>query len=134
MQEGLTYEGLREVAKALAVIDHELLGELKLGLRKVGEVVEHEARRRFVAYKPDDPWAAQSAESFETRVRAGSASSALAVVGQRRRRSGQQQLRRSNWGGLQVKHALLPALGAMLGEASEVLEREVHQLLKRHGF
>lgn len=134
MSEAITYEGLRDVARALAVIDRDLLAQLKIGLTKVGDVIEADARRRFVAYKPDDPWAAKAAETLETRVRAGGAAEALVIVGQRRRSTREQQRRRPNWGGLQMKHALLPARAATIGEAADVLERQVHQLLQLHGF
>lgn len=135
MNDGtLTYEGLRDVAKSLAIIDRELLDRLKTGLRKVGEVIEVDASRRFVAYKPDDPWAGRSAESLETRVRPGGAAQALVMVGQRRRSTSDQPRRRPNWGSLQMKHALVPARTAMLHEASDVLEREVLTLMRAHGF
>lgn len=139
MTEVLEYEGLREVAQALAVIDRELLHELEQGLEHTGEVLREDATRRFVAYHPSGnpgPRSSfeRSAESFEVRVRAGGAATALVVVGQRRRSSRQQTMRRPNWGGLQVKHALLPARTATLEASAEILEREVHGLMRRHGF
>lgn len=129
----IDYEGLRQTLQALAVVDEQLSKTLKVGLRKSGEVIEIESRRRFVAYG-GTPWFEQSGESFETRVRAGGQATAIVVVGQRRRSTSDQLRRRPSWGGLQVKHGLLPGREARLAETAEILEREVASELRRHGF
>lgn len=130
----ITYEGLRELLQAFAITDRMLFEEMLVGLHKVGEVIRVDSRRRFVAYKADRPSFLQSAESFETRVRAGGAAQAIVFVGQRRRSSRDQLKRRPNYGGLQMKHAFLPARTAMLEVAAELLEREVVQPLVKLGF
>ncbi len=134
----ITYEGLRELAQALRVTDPEVFEALVVGLHKVGEVIRTGARQRFVTYGHEQQGHrhsfTESADTFETRVRAGGQAQALVHVGQRRRSSRIQQRRRPNYGGLQMKHALLPARTASLELAQELLEQEVHQLLVKHGF
>lgn len=137
MSEPIHYAGLRELAQAFAVIDREMLGNLVRWLEPVGGVVEREARRKFIQYGSDKGNPAsfvKSAESFETRVRAGGQALALVLVGQHRRSSRDVLRRRPNWGGLQMKHGLLPARAAKISEAAEILEVSVWRNLKARGF
>lgn len=130
----ITYEGLRELLQAFAITDRLLFEDLLVGLHKTGEVIRVAARHEFVAYGAGRPSFLQSAESFETRVRAGGAAHAIVFVGQRRRSSRDQLKRRPNYGGLQMKHGFLPARAAVLLEAEEVLVEEVMRPLKARGF
>ena len=135
----LRYEGLRELAQALRVVNHELFDALMVGLREVGEIVRKDARRRFVDYGiAQHPKRAVSfidaADGFDTLVRPNTSTMAIVSVQQKHRRSSDMPRRRANFGDLMMRHALLPARNAGLPEAEEVLDREVVALLARHGF
>lgn len=129
----IDYEGLRETLQALKVVDAELAKDVLVGMAASGEVIAVDARHRFVAYGHTE-WFERSADSFESRARPFGSAQALVVVGQRRRSSREQLKRRPNYGGLQVKHALLPARTAHIAEAAEILEATVGATLHRHGF
>ena len=135
----IRYEGLRELAQALRVVNEELFAALMVGLREVGEIVRKDARKRFINYGiAQHPKRAVSfvdaADGFDTLVRPNTSTMAIVSVTQKHRRSGDMPRRRSNFGDLMMRHALLPARDDGLPEAEEVLDREVVALLARNGF
>lgn len=135
----VTFEGLRGLAQALAVIDTDVLQQLESWLYPAGRVVEVDARRRFSAAGANrgpsraESWA-HSAESYETRVRVGGQALSLVVVAQRRRSSRTQQKRRPNYGGLQMRYGLLPARAEQIGVVEQIMERHVAGNLRKHGL
>lgn len=119
----LEYTGLRELIKALKLIDLNVVGELKEALAEVGEEVRKEAQQLF------EPYDRYSAQGFETRVRPGG--EALVVVGQKLKKTTGTN---PSWGALQMTEALLPARQLKYAEAAVILEQKVGGLLLRHGF
>src|SRR6476646_12125190 len=94
----IQYEGLRELARALKVIQPEILPELRKDLREVGYVVRDDARARF------KPYSEYSAMGFRVGVSLLSPSAAYVTISQRRKRvTG----KRPDWGALQITKALL---------------------------
>ncbi len=136
---GLRYEGLRELAQALRTINYELYAEVVAGLREVGEVIRKDARNRFVTYGAGGSEAraatfVQAADGFQTLVRPNTSTMAIVSVSQTRRRTGDLPRRRSNFGDLMMRKALLPARGESMDEAAAVMEAAVGGLLAKHGF
>lgn len=133
------YEGLRELAQALRIVDRSLFDVMVGGLREVGEIIRRDARSRFVDYGSDggEGRAAsfvKAADGFQTLVRVNTSTMALVSVGQTRRRSTDLLRRRSNFGDLMMRHALLPARGESMELAATTLENTVGVLLTEHGF
>lgn len=121
----IQYEGLRELARALKVIQPEILPELRKDLREVGYVVRDDARARFM------PYSQKSAMGFRVGVSLLSSSSAYVTISQRNKRvTG----KRPDFGALQITKALLPAREAKQDEAAEILENGAVKLLRSHGF
>lgn len=137
------YEGLRELAQALRVTSVELYGEMVAGLAEAGDVIRRAARSDFIVYGAStgsgfgDARAAgfvRAADGFQTLVRTNTSTMALVSVAQTRRRTPVMQMRRSNFGDLMMRHALLPARGSHMEEAAAIVDRRVGGLLERHGF
>ena len=131
---GVRYEGLRELAQALRIVNAELYAALVAGLGKAGDVVRADAEGKFVSWGAGRPGVEQAAEGFRVLVRPTTSTMALVSVGQSLRRSSDLPRRRSNFGGLQMTEGLLPARDEKLPEVVAVLDGEVSTLLRSHGF
>lgn len=131
------YEGLRELVQALRATSLELYGAVVDGLRRGGEVVRKDASNRFREYgaglgRPDG--FIRAADGFKTQVRPNTSTMALVSVGQTLRRTPDLPRRRSNFGALQMRHALVPARDQDMAQVAAVVETEVAGLLHKHGF
>lgn len=110
--------GLKEFQRALAKTSP---GDLRKGLnreiRQAGQVVADDARARFSGISP------RSAAGFRPRTKGYG----RAVVEQRLRRT---TGKRGDYGALQMRRALLPALGAKRNEVLRNLEEMLDRLLR----
>lgn len=108
MAGAVRVKGLRELNRALRKSSSEVKKGLRKELRQAAEIVAGEARRRFARID------ARSAGGMRPRVRAGGA-----VVEQRRRRvTG----KRPDYGALQMREALVPALESKRDEVERHIE------------
>jgi len=145
----LRYEGLRQLAQALRIVDAELYASMVAGLKEVGEVIRRDARSKFIDYgagvRPLGQRAAYSSEGraasfvkaadgFQTLVRVNTSTMALVSVGQTNRSSRDLLRRRRNFGDLMMRHGLLPAREESMEQAATVLEESIGTLLTTHGF
>ncbi len=133
------YEGLRELVQALRTIKYELFEALLAGLKQAGEIIQRDARHRFIDYGSGGSAGraasfVKAADGFQTLVRPNTSTMALVTVGQTLRSTSNQPRRRPNFGGLMVRKALLPARDASIGEAYAVVDANVATLLQSHGF
>jgi hypothetical protein len=117
----ITAEGLGEVLAAAKAVDSEFAHELAEGLRASGKVVERIGARRFERYSE------KSAAGFKTYVRAG----ARVLVEQSLRKTTGE---RPDYGALQMRKALLPALSGSEDVIEQTLDFRVARLLRQHGF
>ena len=136
---GLRYEGLKGLLQSLSVVNHEMYQTVMLGLTKVGDNVLDDARGKFSDWgSGGSPGRTASfvkaAEGFDTRVRPMTKTSAVVTVGQSLRKSRDLPKRRSNFGDLMMRKALLPARNEKLEESYLLLETEVAELLHSQGF
>lgn len=131
---GVRYEGLRELAQALRIVNAELYGAVLAGLRKSGDVVREDAVSKFQSWGAGRDGIEKAAEGFGVLVRPYTSSMAIVSVGQTLRRSSDMPRRRSNFGGLMMTKALLPARQEKLAEVETILDTEVSVLLHTHGF
>lgn len=120
MTQTLQVTGLTELLKALHEVDRGLEKEVREGLREGGQKVQGRATARFMRY------GVKTARGFRTVVR-------------QRGVSVEQSLRKTTglhpeWGKQQMRKGLLPALDDELGEVTEMVERRVGGLLRRHGL
>jgi len=120
--------------QSLSVVNHELYAALLVGLEHVGDSIRDDARTKFADWgSGGSPGRAASfvraAEGFDTRVRPNTKTSAIVGVGQSIRKSRDLARRRSNFGDLMMRKALLPARNEKLDEAYLLLETEVSELL-----
>jgi hypothetical protein len=109
----LRLNGYRELMRATAQADRESKRYVRETFREVGQIVQREATIRF---SPVD-WG--SAIGYRTRVR----QRGVAVEQSRKRTTGL----RPDYGSLQMRRALLPALMAN----ADTLERELERALDR---
>jgi hypothetical protein len=133
----LQYEGLRELAQALHEVNVGLYEALLAGLREVGEVIRGESARRFLDYGASEGREAsfaRGADGLGVLVRPNTSRMAIVSVAQTVRRSGDLGARRSNFGDLMMRKALIPARRDGLDEAAALLDSEVADLLHEHGF
>lgn len=131
---GVRYEGLRELAQALRIVDTELYAALIAGLGKAGNIVRADAESRFTAWGGGKDGVAQAAEGFRALVRPNTSTMAIVSVGQTLRRSSDMPRRRSNFGGLMMTEALLPAREEKLPDVVTAIDTEVSTLLHSRGF
>lgn len=113
--------GLRELTRDLGRADKELARELRRELREAAKIVSLDARERF---SPIDP---SSAMGIQPRVRSGG----LAVAEQRRKRTTGKH---PEFGKLQMRRALLPALSAKRDEVEKHMEEMLDRLGRDLGF
>ena len=131
---GVRYEGLRELAQALRIVNAELYGALIAGLGKAGDVIRADAAGKFVSWGAGRDGVEQAAEGFRVLVRPNTSTMAIVSVAQTLRRSSDMPRRRSNFGGLMMTEALLPARDEKLPEVVAALDGEVSALLDSRGF
>jgi hypothetical protein len=112
--------GLRELNKAFRNVEKDLRKELREELRGVGRIVANEAAGLFA---PIDPG---SASGFKVRVR----QRGVAVEQSKRRTTGAHP----EYGGLQMRKALLPALERKEPEVVRGLEGMLDRLGRGNGF
>jgi hypothetical protein len=139
---GVRYEGLREVAQALRATQIELYSALEAGLTKSGDIVRDDARQMFIQWGTGGvarsasrgAGIAKAAEGFKTLFRPNTSTMSIVSVAQTLRRSKDMHRRRSNFGDLMMRKALLPARNQDMAKVVAVLETEVGALLHEHGF
>lgn len=131
---GVRYEGLRELAQALRIVNAELYQALLAGLQKAGDVVKADAQGKFESWGAGRDGIEQAAEGFRVLVRPNTSTMAIVSVGQTLRRSSDMPRRRSNFGGLQMTEGLLPARAEKLADVAVILDGEVSTLLHSRGF
>lgn len=113
--------GLRELQRDFKKMSGDLNKEVDRELKEAAGIVSEEARSRFVAYNSG------SAAGFRPRVKGFG----RAFVEQsRRRKTG----KRPDYGALQMRKALLPALGAKQNEVIERLDKMLGRLGGDYGF
>lgn len=121
MADEIRLVGFRELVRACDAMGGELKSLLRDELRKAGEIVRDDARRRFSAIDVG------SAFGFGVSVRRAG----IVSVEQRRRRvTG----KRGDYGALQMRRALMPAVEAKRGEVEKEVEELLDYLGRRHGF
>lgn len=113
--------GLRELNSALKHYNKELKKELEVDLRLAAQTVADEARKLFASYDE------KSAAGFRPRIRG----LGRVVVEQRR---GRTTGFHPDYGALQMRRALLPALARKQEEVVKSLERMLDDLGHREGF
>lgn len=114
MAGSVKVEGLREFQRALAKADPALRREIRAVYREVGDVVKADAASRFSRIDSG------SAAGFKTRVR----QRGVSVEQSRRRVTG----KRGDYGALQMRRALVPALGAKQSEVMEGFEQAIDKV------
>jgi hypothetical protein len=110
MAQGATLrvDGYRDLLRALATADRETKKALRATLRHAGEATQASAIRRL------SPVDRRSATGYKIRVRARG----VAVEQSLKRTTGQHP----EWGGYQMRHALLPALDETAPETDRRME------------
>lgn len=116
----LKVEGLRDLQRALRSYDKSLASELTRRLKEAASIVRDDASARFSRIN------AASAAGFKPRARGGSAF----VEQSQRRTTGT----RPDFGSLQMKLALLPALESKSGEVEQSIEHMLDEIGSQEGF
>lgn len=112
-------KGLREFQRAVRRADKDTRKEVKSALKEVGEVVRVDAADRFDRYDRG------SARSLKVSV----SQRGVAVYQSRRKTTG----KRPDFGTLQMRRALLPALEDKRGEAERRMERAIDRIADHFG-
>jgi hypothetical protein len=115
--ETVRVKGLRELQRALKDADRELRLAVRAELREAGEIVRREGQALFERYSP------KSAAGYRVRVR----QRGVAVEQSLRRTTGLHP----EWGRLQLREALEPALDAKQDEVVGRLEDAVDNVADR---
>ena len=118
MAGAIKVKGLREFQRACNKSSKEVKSGLRRRLRESGDIVRDEARSRFAGID------ARSAAGYRTAVRARGVSV--------EQRLGRTTGRRPDFGALQMRDALVPALDAKSGEVERKLEDMLGDLV--NGF
>ena len=122
MAEGeVRVHGLRELHSALKRYDERLKHELESELKQAGQIVADDARSRFSRYDE------KSAAGFRPRLRGFG----RVVVEQRKRRTTGQH---PDYGALQMRRALLPAVMSNEEKVVEALDGMLDRLGREAGF
>lgn len=114
-------KGLKELRRALKDVSVDASKGLDRELKALAEVVAEEARQRFAAIDP------RSAAGFKPRLRGFSS---VVVAQTRRRKTGQHP----EFGSLQMRRALLPALWSERNNVERRLESIIERAGHSHGF
>ena len=109
--------GYREFLRACDHAGRDTKREVRKTFREVGEIVRAEAERRM------DDISVQSAHGYRVRVR----QRGVAVEQSLRKTTG----KRPDYGALQMRHALLPALEAKEGETVRAFEHAIDVVADR---
>lgn len=120
MAETVRVKGLRELDRALRKMDKELSRELRSTLKEAAEIVAVDARSRFERISPS------SAASMRARAKAKGATVEQA--------KGRTTGKRPDYGALQMRTALLPALEAKQEQVIEKVDDLIGRLGSRNGF
>lgn len=115
--ETLRVKGLRELMRATARAESGVRREVRASLREVGNVVRDEAERTFAEVD------ARSARGYRTRVR----QRGVSVEQSLRKTTGL----RPDYGALQMRRALIPALAANEDEIEDRMERALDVVADR---
>lgn len=113
-------QGLRELRREFKRIDKDADKEVRDGLREAAQPVREEAANIFARYD------ARSAAGYRVSVR----QRGVAVEQSRRRTTGQHP----EFGALQMRRALIPALERREDKVVEGVERVMDMLSRRSGF
>lgn len=113
-------KGLRELRRDFRKISKSLDKEVRDGLKQAAEPVREEAANLFERYD------ARSAAGYRVSVR----QKVVTVQQARRRTTGQ----RPDFGALQMRRALLPALARREDEVVEGVDRVLDRLAGHNGF
>ena len=119
MSYTLRVEGLREFQRLMAKADKETKKQLRGIFRETGEAVRSDAQGRF------EPVDAGSAAGYRVVVR----QRGVSVEQARRRTTG----RHPQYGALQMRVALIPALEAKRDETLEAFERAIDKIIEVGG-
>lgn len=126
MSAEIQVRGLRQLVKACDSSEIALGVDLRVALRDVAQIVADETKSLLGG----------SAISFGGRtvggVRARVASNATAYAEQGLRKSGRQERRRGNFGGLQMTKGFLPAVDDKKAEIDEAADKAVETILERY--
>lgn len=114
MAETLRLKGYREFLRACDRAGRETKKEVRGTFREVGDIVRDEARSRFEDISP------KSAAGYRTRVRARG----VAVEQSLRRTTGT----RPDFGSLQMREALVPALEEKEDEVEDAMEKAIDKV------
>lgn len=113
-------KGATELERAFRQVRKEVLSELRPALRQIGELVRADAQARF------QPYDTASAAGYKVRVRARG----VAVEQSKKRTTGL----RPDYGALQMRRALVPALDDKESEVLARVELLVNRSADRAGF
>lgn len=113
-------QGLRELQRDFRRMSSELAKDLRSELREAGDIVRDDARPRMAGYS------GKTAAGFRTVVRARG----VAVE----QRLGRTTGKRPDFGALQMREALVPALDAKQDEVVDRLDRMLDHLAGENGF
>ena len=113
-------KGLRELRRDFKKVSKDLDKEVRDGLKAAAEPVRDEAAKLFERYD------GRSASGYRVSVRART----VTVQQQRRRTTGL----RPDYGALQMRTALIPALASREDEVIEGVDRVLGQLAGDNGF
>lgn len=113
-------KGLKELQRDFRKLDRETAKEVRQGLREAAEPVRQEAQALFSSID------ASSAAGYKVRVR----QRGVAVEQSRRRKTG----KRPDYGSLQMRRALLPALGRRQDEVIKGVDKTLGKLAGENGF
>lgn len=114
-------KGLRELQRALKNIDSDLRKEIDVALREAAQKVAEDARSKFAGID------SRSASGFRPRIRGFG----RVVVEQRLKRTTGQH---PEFGSLQMRRALLPALGENQEHVIDTLDNLLDTLGRSNGF
>jgi len=115
--ETLAVEGYRELLRGLREADRTTRLEVRATLRHAGEAVQADARSRLLEKKERDQ---RTAAGYRIRVR----QRGIAVEQALRKTTGLHP----EWGAWQMRHALVPALGANRQETNRLVEAALEEI------
>lgn len=119
--ESVKVKGLRELNRAFKRYDDDLKRELEDELVAAGEIVASDARQRFSLID------VKSASGFKSKTKGFGR-----VVVQQSLRKGRN--RRRNYGGLQMRRGLLPAVEANEAKVIKAVEGMLDRIGRENGF
>lgn len=114
-------KGLKELTRDFKKMDKELSKDVRGELKDAGDIVRVEATSRFSGYD------ARSAAGYKTRVRSAGF---VSVEQSLRRVTG----KRGDYGALQMRKALGPALDDKTDEVVKTLDKMLGRLAGENGF